>query len=486
MSDERYRLIQGDCLAVLKTLPAGSVDAVVTDPPAGIGFMGKTWDQPKGYGFSDGANRMGEMPSDVRRYTSRNPVCRVCHGRGRGAKKCRCVVPDFDTDQNESAQIRWRCNTRRDFIAFLSAVFTEARRVIRPGGYALVWAIPRTSHWTATALEDAGWEIRDRISHLFGQGFPKGKGCLKPACEDWWLCRAPGKGVRPLGIDECRIGTNGESLSGGRVSGSVGQTSHEGWRRPWMQDAEVKAAHVERAKKRLEQAQTAGRWPANVVLSHVPPDENGEGGCRCVGTKRVKGDKREAKKGNGQFGADFMDDDWQPKSGIMTPAYGDADGLETVESWECARGPDGEFICPVALLDEQSGVLHTHGGNITPEMKQGGNGKIYGTMNGIHRQVKADTGGASRFFYTAKASRRDRGKGNSHPTVKSTALMSWLVKLVCEPGGTVLDCFAGSGSTGVAALREGRRFLGAELDPGYFAIAQQRLAAVQLPLPVEV
>ena len=90
-----------------------------------------------------------------------------------------------------------------------------------------------------------------------------------------------------------------------------------------------------------------------------------------------------------------------------------------------------------------------------------------------------DTGGASRFFYCAKASRKDRGEGNSHPTVKNTELMRWLCRLVTPPGGTVLDPFAGSGSTGLAALAEGLGFVGIERDPAYFRIAQDRLAAAQ-------
>jgi DNA modification methylase len=80
------------------------------------------------------------------------------------------------------------------------------------------------------------------------------------------------------------------------------------------------------------------------------------------------------------------------------------------------------------------------------------------------------------------ADRADRGEGNDHATVKSTALMSWLVKLVTRPGETILDPFAGSGSTGVAALRCERRFVGVERDPHYHAIALKRLAAVDGPL----
>jgi DNA modification methylase len=90
----------------------------------------------------------------------------------------------------------------------------------------------------------------------------------------------------------------------------------------------------------------------------------------------------------------------------------------------------------------------------------------------------SDTGTAARFFYCAKASRKERGEGNTHPTVKPLALMEWLVRLVTPPNGTVLDPFAGSATTGVAALRQGRRFIGIERDDGYAAIAKDRLAGL--------
>src|SRR5690606_15080290 len=110
-SDDRVTLYHGDCLEVLRSLPDESVHAVVTDPPAGISFMGKEWDGAKG--------------------------------------------------------------GREQWSAWLAEVMREAYRVTKPGGHALVWALPRTSHWTACGLEDAGWEIRDKIVHLFGTGFPK-------------------------------------------------------------------------------------------------------------------------------------------------------------------------------------------------------------------------------------------------------------------------------------------------------------------------
>jgi DNA modification methylase len=138
--------------------------------------------------------------------------------------------------------------------------------------------------------------------------------------------------------------------------------------------------------------------------------------------------------------------------------------------------------CPVRLLDEQSGILHTHDsgkGGVTR-----GKGGLYGGFSGKEtpRVYQGDSGGASRFFFCSKASKSDRGEGNTHPTTKSTTLMSWLLKLIAREGQTVLDPFAGSASTGVACLRTGRRFLGIEQSPEYFAIAERRLAAARAEL----
>lgn len=82
---------------------------------------------------------------------------------------------------------------------------------------------------------------------------------------------------------------------------------------------------------------------------------------------------------------------------------------------------------------------------------------------------------AARFFYCAKASKKDRGEGNNHPTVKPTEPMAYLCRLVTPPGGVVLDPFMGSGSTGKAAVREGFHFIGMEMDPDYFEIAKTRI-----------
>lgn len=421
----RWAIRHGDCLDVLRSMPTASVDAIVTDPPSGIGFMNAAWDKDKG---------------------------------GRAA-----------------------------WVAWLAEIFTEARRVAKPGAHALVWALPRTSHWTATGLEDAGWELRDRVAHIFGTGFPKSHNlegewegwgtALKPAVEDWHLARSPfpgtvaanvgEHGTGALHIDACRIGTSEQiapfgsprQSSGGLLNGTA--------------EARATFAHS-----------PAGRWPAHLVLSH---NED----CVPLGTARVKA-------------APAWNDN-RPASSFTGAAtspvhHADDDGTETVESWRCSAG------CAVGMLDEQSGDLHgagyatngAHCPSATPNM-------VYGQFASRPSARVGDSGGASRFFFCAKPSTAEREMGldgftpattddgrettndtayqrgatmrrNIHPTVKSVALMRWLTRLITPPDGLVLDLFSGSGTTGIAAMCEGFRFVGAEQSEQFARIARARVA----------
>ena len=230
----------GDCLDVMRTLDADSVDAVVTDPPAGISFMGKSWDN-----FGGRSNSNAQNDRDA---ANRGP------GAGLGNQPFGYSGSALPKSKSE----------RDAFIAFLAERLAEAHRVAKPGARLLCWAIPRTSHWTGTAIEDAGWIIEDRLAHLNGQGFPKAASKLKPAVEDWWLARKASKGVPPLNIDACRIATT-DALGGGDQSATV-KSKTDGWDRPWMRDTVAKAAHAARVNDNVLKAESLGRWPANLVL----------------------------------------------------------------------------------------------------------------------------------------------------------------------------------------------------------------------------
>lgn len=466
-----WAVVNDDSASFLTKLPDSSFDALVTDPPAGIGFMGKTWDSDRG--------------------------------------------------------------GRDGWIKWLSSVMREVFRLLKPGAHGLVWAIPRTAHWTTMALEDAGFEIRDVVTHHFGSGFPKshdvskgidkaagaerevtgiycspentsgrsdgsgvermaGKGigglnpitapatpaakqwdgwgtALKPATENWILVRKPligtvvanilEHGTGAINVDACRIGTTkrvpgglsrtaGHSLSGS-VDGTLRhETGEEGGHDP-----------------------NVGRWPANLILSHGD-------GCEPAGERKIPS--------HGSVTGDEPSMPVKDVYGTMKRkpwrAHGDADGTETVAAWNCAPG------CPVAELDAQSGVSRSsdrprhntaEAHNRTASM--GGSAADWTTTG------HADTGGASRFFkvfdgrfaYVAKPSKRERNSAgpNNHPTLKSIALMTYLIRLITPPGGIVLDPFCGSGTTGIAAVAGGWSFLGIEQDADFVGIAQARIRA---------
>jgi DNA modification methylase len=423
------RLYRGDCQAVLPTLAAGSVDAVVCDPPAGISMMGAGWDT---FPLRDRGPLHGTPEHAAHR-----------HGRG--------FANGMTYDKTPKA--------REAFVAFLSGVMRECLRVLKPGGYALVWAFPRTSHWTGTAVEEAGFEVRDRISHLFGQGMPKGKGCLKPACEDWWLARKPGPRVLPLNVEECRVGTGADKGEWPATGRAVHQSAYNASR----DGSRAAPAVTDR---------TAGRWPANVVLQHHET-------CRQVGVKRVKGSNV---PGPGRTDGPKPGSVYGTMGDSATFHYGDADGMETVEAWECHP-----TLCPVALLDAQAGErptghLRKRAGDPVHDNWRQWEGRSDERFRTADYEHAGDSGGPSRFFYCSKASKSDRGDGNRHPCVKPQTLMKWLVGLVSFPGETVLDPFMGSGTTGLACLTTGRNFVGVELDPGYHEVARKRLAGAHGPL----
>ena len=366
-------VIPGDCTNVMRSLPAGSVDAVVTDPPYGLEFMGKEWD-------SFGGGRVG-MPGIGDRGTPwvssqgwNGLRCRKCGHLPHGGSPCQCPNPDI-----RAADDRWLL-----FQEFNRQWAVESLRVLKPGGYLLAFGGTRTYHRLTCAVEDAGFEVRDCLMWMYGTGFPKGNGCLKPAWEPILLARRPGPKVLPLGVDECRIAAEMRPLiAADRRKGLTGNA--------------LKGADGSLCGSRMAGVTTEGRYPANVV--HDGSDE-------VMETFAAFGERRPGERPAKRTGLGYMGG---------------------------ANGTTGE------------------------------------------REV-LDSGTAARFFYCAKASKSDRGEGNTHPTVKPVALMRWLARLVCPPGGLVLDPFGGSGTTAVACILEGRRCYLIERELGYAEIALGRIA----------
>ena len=250
-------------------------------------------------------------------------------------------------------------------------------------------------------------------------------------------------GVAGLNIDGCRVG-RGE---GGERTG----------------EASAARRYTERGSSNFSATpgprggDAAGRWPANLVLSHHPD-------CEIVGSTTVKGRV-----------INRFDDGMKPfGDGAGHTFTSDSMPDEELPVYRCANE------CPVRLLDEQSGVLKT-GALLTRHHTKESSGWTGGSR---HDRVKTDfppsSGGASRFFYCAKPSVREKTHGgdvtNNHPTVKPLELMRWLCRLTSTPtGGMVLDPFCGSGTTGVAAVLEGRDFIGIEQSPEYAKIAKARM-----------
>ena len=358
-------MTHSDCIAYLRTLPDASVDSCVTDPPYELGFMGKKWD-------SSG-------------------------------------------------------------IAYSVELWREVLRVLKPGAHLLAFGGTRTHHRMVCAIEDAGFEIRDEMQWLYGSGFPKsldvskaidkaagaerdvvgknenwrpakthggagfdsavGSGpatmditapataaakqwdgwgtALKPACEPICVARKPLCGT--VAANVLAHGTGGINVDGSRIdSGNThGSASSAGL------GSGNPASGVPFVGGVISAPHPQGRWPANVILSHAE-------GCVCTGTKRVKGSDAGVTRTTAEG--------WGMAKERRNVKHADADGLETVEAWQCVEG------CPVRLLDAQSGERPTGGPGITnaDNIK-----REWGGLNGTRQSIGyGDTGGASRFFKT--------------------------------------------------------------------------------------
>ena len=311
---------------------------------------------------------------------------------------------------------------------------------------------------------------------------------LKPAYEPIVLARKPlseptiaqnvlKHGVGALNIDGCRIAAASWTRQGLKDDMRGGNFASGSGKKILLGDG-------------IAHSHSQGRFPANFLLSHAED-------CEQIGVKKVKGITGGGKKVGGQYGNIYG---YTSQYDVGKEGYhADADGLEMIEEWWCVKD------CPVRMLDEQSGERKAGSKVQGTEPSRTGQNGIYGTYNRVENKPFSDLGGASRFFltiapdkisfnitqlnsehgesnsnisrirYCPKASQSERGEGNSHPTVKPLALMSYLCKLICPPNGMILDPFMGSGSTLIAASRENFSVIGIEKEPAYIPIAQKRI-----------
>jgi hypothetical protein len=397
------RIVKSDCLKALKRLPTNSLDSLVTDPPAGIAFMGKDWDKDKG-------------------------------GR--------------------DAWVQW-----------MTDVMRECLRVLKPGAHGLVWSLPRTSHWTATALEDAGFEIRDCVTHLFGSGFPKSLDVSKA------IDKAAGAERAVLGRDPNQAGRRKNT---GIVAGQARYDEAIEERVAFLTAPATDAAKEWQGWGTALKPAAEFWWLVRKPLSEKTVAANvlkwGTGGINVDGC-RIEGAASARGGGDVSNRDTALDGGVRVRTDYKTPVQGRFPANLVLSC--CGNDPHVED-CAVRMLDEQSGRLHGSGQKTDGPQNTGD--KSMFKLGGPNRTRVTDSGGgASRFFYVAKASKSDRGAGNKHPTVKSSKLMSYLVRLVTPEGGTVLDPFMGSGSTGVAARREKFKFYGIEKEEESYFCARERL-----------
>ena len=475
----------GDNQLILPTLPDNSVDSIVTDPPYELGFMGKTWDATG--------------------------------------------------------------------IAYNVELWRECLRVLKPGGHLLAFSGSRTYHRMAVAIEDAGFQIRDQIMWVYGSGFPKSLNISKaidktngetgrkekftafmrstgitakrideatktmmgshytthptqpaiPTFELWQKIRPLIDATIPKWVDELvdRIeaerklvgsDTKARSTAGKSALPTVGGTTiYETWdiTAPATAEAEewdgwgtaLKPAHEPIVLARKPLMGTV----ANNVLTYGVGGINIDG-CR-VGEREVS-QSRGAKVTSAVYGKINVAslDDAYPEGLGRFPANFIHDGSDEV----------------LQLFPDTKSTKSMRGVGLSSSNVYGQGDKQFDTMRGHD-----DSGSAARFFYCAKANKKDRNQGlngfeekrpdersvtgmgtfeekgvakqaNHHPTVKPTDLMRYLCRLVTPPNGTVLDPFTGSGSTGKAALLEGFNFIGIEQSEEYAAIAQARIEHV--------
>lgn len=386
------RIEHGDCREVIPRLVAEGVlvDAIITDPPYGLEFMGAEWDAPlKLWEMGSGFSKPG-----IGDHDTRWPAFGAFASVRPSADRSGPVLAASDVPSPMQAYQSW-CETWA----------REALMILRPGGFMLAFGGTRTEHRLACAIENVGFVIEDKFLWVHGQGFPKNKNLLKPACEVVTIAYQPGR-ARARQIGECRIedaparNKTFERFAGHRAPDQY-RTGTTGAASPT----------------------DLGRWPTN--FSH---------------------------DGSAEVLAGFPDSAGQ---------QGDVRGTE-----------------PSALTDSVYGErkrvpFNRRTGEASAERRYTEKGGTdFAAMPGARR---AAAGSAARFFYQAKAGREDRW-GSRHPTVKPVDLVKHLVALHCPRGGLFLDCFAGSGTAGVAALATGRDAILIEKSADYIADIRERMA----------
>ena len=461
-------VICGENLVVMGRMPSNYFDTIITDPPYGLGFMGKEWDTFKPGYRADGWDGYENQPKTT-----------ACMHAGK-----------YDHSRN------------REFQVWFTIWAQECLRVAKPGTILMAFGGTRTYHRLTCAIEDAGWEIRDCMQWIYGSGFPKSLDISKA------IDKAAGAEREVVGVSVRRTSKTGGSGNSYVLKGDM---------------PDVRKSCTAPATPLAQQWNGWGTalkpsWEP-IIVGMKPLDgtfaENAEkwgvaglniDGAR-IGTKQrtYKGSGAQPHKlnahGKGDTGIGYMDGSGKDMEFSAQGRF----PSNTILSCTCED--EHEPDCPVRLLDEQSGEL-TSGAKDGTYNGWGTGREIYGDVKPYHHHCSASSGGASRFFYCAKSSRAERNAGcleieaqqtdesrhpdkpggnnprnrgakkstNFHPTVKPLALMEYLCKLTKTPtGGIVLDPFAGSGTTGIAAYKTNRHYILIEKERDYCKIAERRI-----------
>lgn len=422
MSIKPYELRNGNCKELIKQLADNTIDAIITDPPYELGFMGKKWDATG--------------------------------------------------------------------IAYDAELWRECLRVLKPGGHLLAFSGSRTYHRMAVAIEDAGFDIRDQIMWVYGSGFPKSHDVSKAI-------------DKMAGAEREILGPSIHHSENRKPSNTL-----RSFNKLYNKDNDGKYITA----PATDAAKEWNGWGTALKPAHEPI---------CVARKPLIGTVAEnvLKYGTGAFNIDGC-----RVGSELKPLFKDGVKRERERSSYDTGGSNrtGEFTnqgrWPANLIHDGSAEVLAGFPNVgasttgkrNPNGSKNGvnkNGEIYGEWGAQPDRVTGydePRGSAARFFYCAKASKRDRDEGcgeleikkggglnstvqgdsktgqisyhrNNHPTVKPTDLMRYLCRLVTPPNGLILDPFTGSGSTGKAAILEGFRFLGFEMEPQYIEIATARI-----------
>ena len=425
-------LRHGDCLDVMRTLDADSIDACVCDPPY-------------------------HLTSIVKRFVATN-----------------AAPAQFGTDGVYARASRGFMGQQWDGgdIAFRPETWAEVWRVLKPGAHLVAFSGTRTYHRMVCAIEDAGFEVRDQLAWMYGSGFPKSHDISKA------IDKAAGAERDTIRVDAKEV-RNPKAPGAGR-DGAQGAT------RPWIETALKNGFHEKTGNTPVTDA--AKQWqgwgtalkPAwePIVLARKPLSErtvaanvlrHGCGGLNIDACRvDASGDKQLAEKyasvqNAGSRSNRIYGGDSRSRAGSEPHVAG---------RWPANVAHDGsdEVLAEFAKYGESKSGIETG---------YRGHGGIWSKSSGIPCGPQyGDSGTPARFFFSAKADADDRLR-SKHPTVKPVNLMRWLVRMVTPTGGTVLDPFAGSGTTGMACMAEGFNAVLIEREEEYVADIRRRIAHVK-------